>query len=54
MLVRYVSGVPLLEAKYKDRIDWKQYCHETNCFVPWFVNKDPNPYYEVKNEENGL
>jgi steroid 5-alpha reductase family enzyme len=39
LLVRYVSGVPLLEKKYKDREDWKEYCKETNCFVPWFVKK---------------
>ena len=38
LLVRYVSGVPLLERKYESQLDWQQYCHETNCFIPWFVN----------------
>lgn len=42
--IRFLSGVPLLEAKYKDRVDWKEYCHETNCFFPWFFNSSPNPY----------
>ena len=26
LLVRFVSGVPLLEKKYSERDDWKQYC----------------------------
>jgi steroid 5-alpha reductase family enzyme len=39
ILVRFISGVPLLEKKYKDREDWKIYCRETNVFVPWFVRK---------------
>jgi len=43
LLVRYISGVPLLEAKYKDRLDWQKYCHETAVFIPWFVNKEPAP-----------
>ena len=43
LLIRYVSGVPLLEQKYKDKPEWQQYCHETNCFFPWFVNRSPMP-----------
>lgn len=41
LLVRFVSGVPLLEKKYEARDDWKVYCKETNVFVPWFVKKTP-------------
>ena len=37
LLVRYVSGVPLLEKKYENREDFKEYCKETSCFIPWFV-----------------
>ena len=51
ILVRYVSGVPLLEAKYADRLDWKEYCHETNCFVPWFVNNNPSPFLMRESQE---
>jgi len=39
ILVRYVSGVPLLEAKYKDNPEFQAYCEETNVFFPWFVSK---------------
>ena len=39
ILVRFISGVPLLEKKYAGREDWEAYCKETNCFVPWFVRK---------------
>eukprot|EP00347_Sterkiella_histriomuscorum_P004131 403361636 len=36
LLLRYVSGVPILEKKYSQREDFKRYMKETNCFVPWF------------------
>lgn len=49
--IRFLSGVPLLEAKYKDRMDWKEYCHETNVFFPWFVNKSPNPFILRESEK---
>jgi len=39
LLIRFVSGVPLLENKYKDNPEFQEYCEETNVFVPWFVNK---------------
>jgi steroid 5-alpha reductase family enzyme len=39
LLVRFVSGVPLLEEKYKNRPEFKIYMKETNVFCPWFVSK---------------
>lgn len=39
ILVRFISGVPLLEEKYKGRPDWEAYCEETNVFVPWCYKK---------------
>lgn len=33
-LLRYVSGVPMLEAKYKDREDFKAYARKTSVFIP--------------------
>ncbi|KAF0226114.1 MAG: hypothetical protein FD133_414 [Erysipelotrichaceae bacterium] len=36
LLLRYVSGVPLLEKKYKDREDFKTYAKKTSIFIPWF------------------
>ncbi|CAI2377082.1 unnamed protein product [Moneuplotes crassus] len=36
LTLRYVSGVPLIEEKYKDREDFEQYKKQTNCFIPWF------------------
>ena len=39
ILVRFVSGVPLLERKYEGREDWKRYCSQTNVFVPWFTRE---------------
>ncbi len=39
LLVRFVSGVPLLENKYKNRPEFQIYMKETNVFCPWFVRK---------------
>lgn len=39
LLVRYVSGVPLLEKKYQDSVDFQDYVKRTSCFVPWFPKK---------------
>ncbi len=40
-LLVFVSGVPLLEKRYKDNAEFQQYARETNKFVPWFPKK-PN------------
>lgn len=34
LLLYFVSGVPLLEEKYKDREDFKEYKRHTNKFIP--------------------
>lgn len=34
-LLRFVSGVPMLEAKYKDNAQYQAYALKTNAFVPW-------------------
>lgn len=49
LLIRYVSGVPLLEEKYEDNTEFQAYCQETNVFVPWFVNA---PGYQAEVELN--
>ncbi len=36
ILVRFVSGVPLLEKRYEGRKDWEEYKKETNVFFPFF------------------
>lgn len=35
-LVRFLSGVPLLEKKYKGNPEWESYCQQVNVFFPWF------------------
>lgn len=35
VLVRFVSGVPLLEKKYAGRADFEAYKKRTSVFVPW-------------------
>jgi steroid 5-alpha reductase family enzyme len=38
-LLVFVSGVPLLEKKYKDRPDFIEYSKKTSIFIPWFPKK---------------
>lgn len=38
-LLLYVSGIPLLEAKYKGRADWRAYAKRTSAFFPLPPNK---------------
>jgi steroid 5-alpha reductase family enzyme len=35
LLLRFVSGVPMLESKYKGRPDWEEYKKKTAAFVPF-------------------
>jgi steroid 5-alpha reductase family enzyme len=35
-LLTRVSGVPMLEEKYKGNEEFEQYAKKTNSFVPWF------------------
>lgn len=39
LLLRYVSGVPMLEEKYKDRKDFREYASKTSIFVPLIGRK---------------
>lgn len=40
LLVRYVSGVTLLEKKQSKHPEWPDYENTTNIFVPWFPKSD--------------
>ena len=34
-LLRFVSGVPMLESKYKNNKEYQKYAQKTNAFIPW-------------------
>jgi steroid 5-alpha reductase family enzyme len=36
VLVRYISGVPMLEKKYENNKEFQAYAAKTSCFIPWF------------------
>jgi steroid 5-alpha reductase family enzyme len=36
ILLLFVSGVPLQEARYAGRANWEEYKKKTSVFVPWF------------------
>jgi steroid 5-alpha reductase family enzyme len=36
ILLLWVSGVPLQEARYAGRPNWEEYKKKTSVFVPWF------------------
>lgn len=35
-LLLKVSGIPMLEAKYKSNLDFQEYAKRTSAFIPWF------------------
>jgi steroid 5-alpha reductase family enzyme len=39
LLLLFVSGVPMLEKKYKDNPEFQAYARVTNKFFPWFPKK---------------
>lgn len=39
LLLRFVSGVPMLERKLEERKGWTEYARKTNAFFPWFPKK---------------
>lgn len=41
LLLRYVSGVPMLEKKYEGRKDFENYKKTTPIFIPWLPKKNP-------------
>lgn len=38
-LLLKVSGIPMLEAKYKDNPEFQEYAKQTSAFIPWFPKK---------------
>lgn len=36
VMVRFVSGVPMLEKNLKKRVGFEEYIKTTNTFIPWF------------------
>jgi steroid 5-alpha reductase family enzyme len=40
-LLLRVSGVALLEKRYADRPDFRDYARRTSAFIPWFPRKTP-------------
>ena len=39
ILLLFVSGVPLQEARYAGRPNWEEYKSRTSVFIPWFPKK---------------
>ncbi len=39
VLLLFVSGIPLQEARYTGRPNWEEYKKRTSVFVPWFPKK---------------
>jgi len=39
LMLLYVSGVPMLEKKYKDNPEFQEYAKVTSKFFPWFPKK---------------
>ena len=37
ILLLFVSGVPLQEARYAGRANWEEYKKKTSVFIPWWT-----------------
>lgn len=37
ILLRFITGVPMLENAMKDNSEYQEYKRKTNIFIPWFV-----------------
>lgn len=40
LLLRFVSGIPILEKNFEKREGWAQYKAETNVFIPWLPKRN--------------
>ena len=49
LLLRYVSGVALLERKQRKHPEFAQYEKETSAFIPWFADLS----YSKMDDKNG-
>ena len=47
LLLRFVSGVTLLEKKQSKHEEWPQYAAETNAFIPWCPKDVGDDYAKV-------
>lgn len=39
ILLRYITGVPMLEAVFKDNVAYQEYKRRTNMLIPWWPKK---------------
>ncbi|MFO8034204.1 MAG: DUF1295 domain-containing protein [Candidatus Bipolaricaulota bacterium] len=49
LLLRFVSGVPMLEKKLRGRPEFDRYARVTNAFVPWFPKREARAAYKTSN-----
>ncbi len=42
LLVRFVSGVPMLEKRNSSKTGYAAYCERVNVFIPWFRKEEKN------------
>ncbi len=40
LLVRFVSGVPMLEKRNQSKAGYESYCKRVNVFIPWFRKEE--------------
>jgi steroid 5-alpha reductase family enzyme len=53
-LLLKVSGIPMLEAKYRDNPEFAAYKSRTNAFIPWFPRREEQlAGLQKKRRENG-
>lgn len=51
LLIRYVSGVPLLERKQMKKPEFVEYAKRINPMIPWFPREVKDAYQRIPAEE---
>lgn len=50
LLLRYVSGAPIIENKFKYNEEFQRYRRRTNCMIPFFPIRKQKEPVEPNNE----
>ncbi len=50
-LLRFVSGVPMLERKLRGRPEFERYARVTNAFLPWFPKRQTQGRYRTSSSK---
>ena len=54
LIILFVSGIPPIQKKFKDNLDYQKYWSRTSLIIPWFPNKMAKTKVEALSEDDTL